>query len=77
MFTLFFTGGDVFDFASAAKSDTSLYARYFRKMLENRIYFAPSQFEAAFLSFAHGDEDIDKTIRACEKTIRTLAKTLR
>jgi glutamate-1-semialdehyde 2,1-aminomutase len=74
MFTLFFTRDDVFDFTSAAKSDTSLYARYFRKMLANKIYFAPSQFEAAFLSFAHGDDDIEKTLHACEKTLRTLAK---
>jgi glutamate-1-semialdehyde 2,1-aminomutase len=74
MFTLFFTEDDVFDFTSAAKSDTSLYARYFREMLANKIYFAPSQFEAAFLSFAHGDEDIEKTLLACEKTIRNLAK---
>jgi glutamate-1-semialdehyde 2,1-aminomutase len=74
MFTLFFTKEDVFDFASAAKSDTSLYASYFKKMLANKIYFAPSQFEAAFLSFAHGNEDIDKTLRACEKTLKNLAK---
>ena len=74
MFTLFFTRDDVFDFTSAAKSDTSLYARYFRKMLANKIYFAPSQFEAAFLSFAHGREDIDKTLRACEKTLETLGR---
>ncbi len=74
MFTSFFASKDIFDFASAAGSDTSLYARYFRAMLSNKIYFAPSQFEAAFLSCAHGDEDIDKTIRACEKTLRSLAK---
>jgi len=74
MFTLFFTEDDVFDFTSAAKSDTSLYARYFREMLSNKICFAPSQFEAAFLSFAHGDKDIEKTLHACEKTIRNLAK---
>ncbi|MGZ6274703.1 MAG: glutamate-1-semialdehyde 2,1-aminomutase [Syntrophales bacterium] len=76
MFTLFFTKEDVFDFTSAAKSDTSLYARYFREMLSNGVYLAPSQFEAAFLSFAHGDEDIGKTLHACEKTLRKLAKKL-
>ncbi|MGO9136533.1 MAG: glutamate-1-semialdehyde 2,1-aminomutase [Syntrophales bacterium] len=74
MFTLFFTKEDVFDFTSAAKSDTLLYARYFREMLSNGLYFAPSQFEAAFLSFAHGDEDIEKTLHACEKTLKKLAK---
>jgi glutamate-1-semialdehyde 2,1-aminomutase len=74
MFTVFFTKEDVFDFTSAAKSDTSIYARYFRQMLENKIYLAPSQFEAAFLSFAHGDEDIEKTLHACERTLKDLAK---
>ena len=74
MFTVFFTKEDVFDLTSAAKSDTSVYARYFRKMLANRIYLAPSQFEATFLSFAHGDKDIEKTLHACEKTLKHLAK---
>jgi glutamate-1-semialdehyde 2,1-aminomutase len=74
MFTLFFTKEDVFDFISAAKSDTSLYARYFREMLSNGVYLAPSQFEAAFLSFAHRDEDIEKTLHACEKSLKKLAK---
>jgi glutamate-1-semialdehyde 2,1-aminomutase len=74
MFTLFFAKEDVFDLTSAAKSDTSLYGRYFREMLSNGVYLAPSQFEAAFLSFAHGDEDIEKTLHACEKTLKKLAK---
>ncbi len=74
MFTLFLTGDDVYDFTSAAKSDTSLYASYFRKMLENRVYLAPSQFEAAFISFAHTNEDIGRTLRACEKTLGSLVK---
>ena len=72
MFTLFFTDRDVFDFASAAGSDTKRFARYFRGMLGHGINLAPSQFEADFLSFAHTAEDLDRTLDACEKTLRTL-----
>ena len=72
MFTLFFTDREVFDFASAAGSDTKGFARYFRGMLNHGISLAPSQFEAAFLSFAHTAEDLDRTLDACEKTLETL-----
>ncbi len=72
LFTIFFTGGPVYDYATAAKSDTQLFARYFRGMLDRGINLAPSQFEAAFLSFAHSAEDLDKTLAACEETIATL-----
>ena len=72
MFTLFFTDREVFDFASAARSDTKRFARYFQGMLNHGISLAPSQFEAAFLSFAHTAEDVDKTLDACEKTLEAL-----
>ena len=72
MFTLFFTDREVFDFASAAGSDTKRFARYFQGMLNHGISLAPSQFEAAFLSFAHTAEDVDKTLDACEKTLAAL-----
>ena len=72
MFTLFFTSREVFDFASASQSDTKLFARYFRGMLAHQINLAPSQFEAAFLSFAHTAEDVEKTLAACEETLKTL-----
>ena len=72
MFTLFFTSREVFDFASAAQSDRKLFARYFRGMLAHQINLAPSQFEAAFLSFAHTAEDVEKTLAACEETLKTL-----
>jgi glutamate-1-semialdehyde 2,1-aminomutase len=64
MMTLFFTAGPVFDFATAKQSDTAKYADYFQHMLERGIYLAPSQFEAAFISLAHSDEDIDRTAAA-------------
>ena len=72
MFTIFFTPEEVFDFASAGRSDTEGYARYFRGMLANGISLAPSQFEAAFLSFAHTPEDMEKTLDACAQTLKAL-----
>ena len=64
MFTLFFTSEKVRDFGSALKSDTKKFADYFNEMLERGIYLPPSQFEAAFISTAHADRDIEKTIAA-------------
>ena len=72
MFTVFFTKDEVFDFTSAAKSDTKLYAHYFRNMLSHQIYLAPSQFEASFLSLAHTDGDMEKTLDACAKSLISL-----
>jgi glutamate-1-semialdehyde 2,1-aminomutase len=72
MFTLFFTPEEVFDFASAGQSDTEAFARYFRGMLANGINLAPSQFEAAFLSFAHTPDDVEKTLDACAQTLKAL-----
>ena len=73
MFTIFFTQSEVFDFNSANKSNTKLFASYFREMLTNNINIAPSQFEASFLSFAHTDEDIEKTIRACASALEKVS----
>jgi glutamate-1-semialdehyde 2,1-aminomutase len=72
LFTIFFTGGKVCDFKSARNSDARKYAVYFREMLKLGIYLAPSQFEANFLSFAHSDEDLRKTIKAFNKAIKVL-----
>lgn len=70
MFTTFFTSEAVIDFSSAAQSNTELYGRYFRGMLARGISLAPSQFEASFLSFAHTDEDMEKTLDACRLTLK-------
>jgi glutamate-1-semialdehyde 2,1-aminomutase len=64
MFTLFFTEGPVTDYESAKRSDTKRFAEYFHFMLERGIYLAPSQFEAAFVSATHTDEDIERTVSA-------------
>jgi len=72
MMTLFFTPGPVTDYASAKKSDTLAFARFFRAMLEEGIYLPPSQFEAAFLSTAHTSADIAKTVRAARSAFKKL-----
>ena len=67
MFSIFFNEGMVKDYASSAASDQEAFKVWFRAMLEQGIYLAPSQFETLFLSLAHTDEDIDRTIAAAEK----------
>lgn len=62
--TLFFTDVPVASFDAANACDQDLFARYFREMLNRGVYLAPSQFEAAFVSLAHSDADIDETIKA-------------
>jgi len=67
MFTWFFAPGPVTNWDSAAKSDTEAFGRFFRSMLESGVYLPPSQFEAAFLSAAHTEEDIQQTIAAAKQ----------
>lgn len=65
MFTLFFTKEEqVTSFADVMKCDTKVFSDYFKYSLESGIYLAPSQFEAGFVSAAHSDEDIQRTIEA-------------
>ena len=72
MFTMFFTESKVTDFASAKTSNTDKFARYFNSMLESGVYLPPSQFEACFISSAHSRKDLDKTIGAHEKALKSL-----
>jgi glutamate-1-semialdehyde 2,1-aminomutase len=67
MFTWFFTADAVTDWESASKSDTAAFGRFFRAMLDASIYVPPSQFEAAFVSVVHSEEDIQKTIAAARQ----------
>jgi glutamate-1-semialdehyde 2,1-aminomutase len=69
MSTLFFTESEVRDYETALTADTKRFATYFREMLEEGIYIAPSQFEAGFVSIAHSDEDIEKTLKAARKAL--------
>jgi glutamate-1-semialdehyde 2,1-aminomutase len=69
MFGFFFANGPVTDLAGAKRSDTALYGRFFHAMLDRGFYFAPSQFEAAFLSLAHTEAEIDRTIVAADDAL--------
>jgi glutamate-1-semialdehyde 2,1-aminomutase len=70
MFSNFFTVEPVTDYESAKASDTARFGRYFQGMLERGVYIAPSQFEAGFMSLAHSDEDIERTVEAAREALR-------
>ena len=72
MSTLFFTGTRVTDYQSALTADTKRFGTYFREMLQRGIYLAPSQFEAGFVSIAHSEEDIDRTIEANKQALEAV-----
>jgi glutamate-1-semialdehyde 2,1-aminomutase len=74
MFGFFFTDGPVTDLTSAKAADTALYGRFFHAMLDRGYYFAPSQFEAGFLSLAHSEGEVDGTVAAADDA---LAEALR
>jgi glutamate-1-semialdehyde 2,1-aminomutase len=69
---LFFTERTVVDFDSAQTADTKKFAHMFCAMLERGVYLAPSQFEAAFVSLAHDQEDIDKTLAAADEVFKQM-----
>jgi glutamate-1-semialdehyde 2,1-aminomutase len=72
MFCLFFTRGPVVNLAGAKRSDLKRFAKFFHFCLERGIYFAPSQFETAFISTAHAPDDIETTARVVDEAIRSL-----
>jgi glutamate-1-semialdehyde 2,1-aminomutase len=67
MLTAFFTAAPVTDYASAKRSYTAAFGRFFRSLLERGVYWPPSQFEAAFVSSAHRAEDVAPTVAAAER----------
>jgi glutamate-1-semialdehyde 2,1-aminomutase len=67
MFTWFFTKGPVKDWDSASKSNTELFGKFFRGMLDNGVCLPPSQYEAAFLGAAHTEQDVQQTIAAAKQ----------
>jgi glutamate-1-semialdehyde 2,1-aminomutase len=69
MFTLFFTDREVFDFDSAKTCDTRRFNRFFHSMLDQGVYWPPSQYEAAFVSAAHSESDIDRTVTAAARAL--------
>jgi len=75
MLTAFFTSGPVTSYETATLADTARYARFHQAMLRRAVYLAPSQFEAAFVSLAHGDEEIDRTLEAAGEALREIASS--
>jgi glutamate-1-semialdehyde 2,1-aminomutase len=73
MFTWFFTKGPVTDWGSASKSDSEAFGRFFRNMLDAGVYLPPSQYEAAFLSAAHTEDDVKKTVTTAKQAFAMVA----
>ena len=73
MFCAFFSKGEVIDWPTASQCDTKAFAKYFLGMLEEGVYLAPSQFETAFVSAAHSEADIDRTIAAAVTCFKSIA----
>jgi glutamate-1-semialdehyde 2,1-aminomutase len=71
--TIFFADAPVRNYAEAKRSDTRRYARFFREMLDRGFFFAPSQFEAAFVSASHTSDDIDRTIAAAADSLKAIS----
>jgi len=69
LLTLFFTAGPISDFAGAKRSDTRRYAAFFHAMRERGVFLPPAQFEAWFLSTAHGDADLRRTARMAGESL--------
>jgi glutamate-1-semialdehyde 2,1-aminomutase len=74
--TPFFTASPVRDYRSAVTANTTAYAAFFRGMLARGVYPPPSQFEAWFLSAAHTDRDVKKTVDAARSAMRDVAKAI-
>jgi glutamate-1-semialdehyde 2,1-aminomutase len=72
MWTWFFTPGPVTNYEQAAKSDTAAFGRFHRAMLDQGVWLPPSQFEAAFLSTAHGEEEVAATIAAARNAFQSV-----
>ncbi|WP_196593666.1 glutamate-1-semialdehyde 2,1-aminomutase [Pectinatus sottacetonis] len=76
MFGIFFNENEVYDYDTSAASDQEAFKVYFKAMLEQNIYLAPSQFETLFVSGAHTEEDIERTIAACRNAFKKTAEFL-
>jgi len=70
MFCTYFTDKEIYDYASAKTSDTARFARFFTGMLNRGVNIAPSQFEAGFMSLAHTEKDIEKTVKAAYESLK-------
>ncbi len=74
LLSCFFTEKQVFNFADAKSADAGIFKAFFKGMLKNGIYLAPSPFEAMFISAAHSKKDIEKTIKAAQNSLKALKR---
>jgi glutamate-1-semialdehyde 2,1-aminomutase len=74
MFTPFFMDGEATDYPSALKADKAAYGRFFHGMLKRGVYLPPAQWEAAFVSYAHTDRELDRAIGAAVFAMQDAAK---
>jgi glutamate-1-semialdehyde 2,1-aminomutase len=74
MFQIFFTSERVKDDASAKKANSRMFRKLFDELLKQNIFIPPSQFETCFVSYAHAEDDVDKTIEAYGKAFREVKK---
>jgi glutamate-1-semialdehyde 2,1-aminomutase len=72
MFCSYFTDTEIVDYKTAKQADAEKFSRFFAAMLSRGIYMAPSQFEAGFLSLAHTEKDIEKTVRAAYESLKEI-----
>jgi glutamate-1-semialdehyde 2,1-aminomutase len=77
LLTIFFAGEPVRDYAGAKRSDTTRFAAFFREMLSRGVLLPPSQFEAIFVSAAHSDEDISRTLAAARESMKAVSSAAR
>ena len=75
MWTLFFAPGPVTDYDTARQSDTARFARFFWAMMERGIYLPCSQFEVAFVSAVHSEDNINQTVSAAQEALAQIAKS--
>jgi glutamate-1-semialdehyde 2,1-aminomutase len=74
MWGFFFTADEVYDYQSAKKANTARYARFFHAMLEQGVYLAPSQFEAAFVATVHDQAIVAATLAAAKSAFASIAQ---
>ena len=72
LLTIFFAHGPIRNYADAKKSDTTKFAKFFQEMLARGIFLPPSQYEALFVSAAHTEADIERTIQAADESLRAV-----
>jgi glutamate-1-semialdehyde 2,1-aminomutase len=76
LLTVFFSAHPVTDYATAKKSDTAVFARFFQEMLKRGVLLPPSQYEALFVSSAHSDQDIDRTVLQARSSLDSMQASL-